>query len=768
MGGAFRDDKPSRSLDVLRIVGTYVLFGVAWNLLSDLLLFAFIKDMAAFVRLETFISDCSYVAISAWILYVVINRRITRLLRTERELRDERDKAQRYLNVAGVMIVAIDSNERVSLINKKGCEVLGYKEQDILGRNWFDTFLPEAVRKDVHSVFLRLISGEIDSAEYYENPVLTKNGDERIIAWHNTVIKDESGKVICTLSSGQDVTDLKRAYEARRQRERTICGLLNAPTDTAILIDTEGTILAINQTAAERLCKSVDDLVGVNVYSLFPSAIANQRKARVDHVVQTGKPFRFEDVRDGIVFDNTLYPILDSNERVVQLVIYGRDITEQKRAYETLQRSEEHFRALIENALDAIGVVGLDGTILYESPSAERVLGYKPQDLVHTNVFELVHPEHRQRVSSAFSQVVQNPGAAFSGECPCRHKDGSWRVIEVTAKKLPSRDGVVVNYRDITERKRAEEILRDSEKRYRMLAETVTDVLWTLDIKTLRFTFVSPSVQLLRGYTVEEAMSLTLDQTLTPPSLKAAVQAIAEELALEDGPQNGSIRSRTLELEQTRKDGSTVWTEVTATFLRGSDGLPVEILGITRDITERRQKAEALRAIAFIDELTGLYNRRAFSTLCEQQLKVAHRTKRPMAVLFVDLDNMKLINDTFGHDEGDLALKEIGNILKESFRESDIIARIGGDEFAIMAVVVPKDSIEILTKRLREKIDVRNGAGNKSYHLSISLGVAHYDPEFPCSVEELLTLADASMYEEKNTKKILGQAEFLRTLIEKS
>jgi diguanylate cyclase (GGDEF)-like protein len=161
--------------------------------------------------------------------------------------------------------------------------------------------------------------------------------------------------------------------------------------------------------------------------------------------------------------------------------------------------------------------------------------------------------------------------------------------------------------------------------------------------------------------------------------------------------------------------------------------------------------------------MTGLHNRRAFVTLGDQQLKVAYRTKRSMAVLFIDLDNMKLINDAFGHEEGDFALKEIGNVLRESFRESDLIARIGGDEFAIMALEVPIDSTEILIRRLREKTEAHNAAMGKPYHLSISVGVARYAPECPCPIEELLSQADASMYEEKNTKKILGLARFLKT-----
>jgi diguanylate cyclase (GGDEF)-like protein/PAS domain S-box-containing protein len=569
---------------------------------------------------------------------------MVRLQCSEEKLRAERDKAQKYLDVAGVMMVVIDSNQKVILINKKGCDVLGCAEQDVIGENWFDTFLPERNREEVKTVFERLMAGEVAAAEYHENPVLTKSGEEKIILWHNSILADESGAIIATLSSGQDLTELKRAHAAWQQSENTICGLLNAPADTSILIDTEGIVLAINQTAAQRLRRSVEDLVGLNIYSVLPPSLAEERMAHAERVVRTKKPARFEDARDDFVFDNTVYPVFDTSGNVVRLAIYGRDITELKRAYESLQKSEN---------------------------------------------------------------------------------------------------------------------------RYRMLAESIKDVIWTLDIKSLRFTYMSPSVQLLRGFTAEEAMEQSLDQTLTPSSFQFALQGLKQDEPVRDRLRDGSMKWRTMQLEHTCKDGSTVWAEVIATFLCGPDGSPVEVLGVSRDVTARRQKIETLRAISLVDELTGLHNRRGFLALGEQQLKIAHRARNRMAVFFIDLDNMKQINDVFGHEEGDSALKEIGVILTNSFRESDIIARIGGDEFAVMALEAPKDSVEMLTRRLREKIEARNVTDSASYQLSVSIGVASYDPVIPCTIDALLSKADSLMYEEKNTKRILGQAQFLRELKEK-
>jgi PAS domain S-box-containing protein len=157
-----------------------------------------------------------------------IARDVTSTKLAEEALRTERDKVQKYFDVAGVMLLAMDVDQKVLLMNKKGCEVLGYDEKDIIGKNWFDNFLPHRLRKKVLEVFNKLVTGEIEPVEYYENPVLTKSGEERIIAWHNTVLRDEKGKFISTVVSGEDISERKRAQEALRDSEERLALALDA------------------------------------------------------------------------------------------------------------------------------------------------------------------------------------------------------------------------------------------------------------------------------------------------------------------------------------------------------------------------------------------------------------------------------------------------------------------------------------------------------------------------------------------------------------
>ncbi|MBI2953370.1 MAG: diguanylate cyclase [Chloroflexi bacterium] len=168
---------------------------------------------------------------------------------------------------------------------------------------------------------------------------------------------------------------------------------------------------------------------------------------------------------------------------------------------------------------------------------------------------------------------------------------------------------------------------------------------------------------------------------------------------------------------------------------------------------ERQRLLAELRALSLVDELTGLYNRRGFSILAQQQLKIADRTRRGMLLLFVDLDSLKMINDTLGHRQGDLVLKEAANILKATFRESDIIARIGGDEFTVLNIETPWSRAEAITAHLHEVVEAHNSLANGSCELSMSVGMAWYDPDQPCSIDELLARADASMYEQKRVKR---------------
>lgn len=162
---------------------------------------------------------------------------------------------------------------------------------------------------------------------------------------------------------------------------------------------------------------------------------------------------------------------------------------------------------------------------------------------------------------------------------------------------------------------------------------------------------------------------------------------------------------------------------------------------------------EASRLI-FVDELTGLYNRRGFMTLAGLQLKIANRALKRLLQIFADVDDLKQINDRFGHEEGDLALVDVAHVLRQTFRDSDIMARIGGDEFAVLAAEAQDGGAKACATRLRENMASHNlSKPERQYRLSLSLGITYCDPDGRCSIEELLSRSDALMYEEKRGKR---------------
>jgi diguanylate cyclase (GGDEF)-like protein/PAS domain S-box-containing protein len=192
--------------------------------------------------------------------------------------------------------------------------------------------------------------------------------------------------------------------------------------------------------------------------------------------------------------------------------------------------------------------------------------------------------------------------------------------------------------------------------------------------------------------------------------------------------------------------------EVTASPIKNEKGEILQVVHTSRDFAERKLMEEQLYRMSMTDELTGLLNRRGFYTFCEQQLKLSKRQNRGIYLLYADLDNLKKINDAYGHHEGDVALSWAAAIIKECFRDSDIIARIGGDEFVVLPIGFSENHLEKVIERFLKKVENYNENIKRDYKLSLSTGTAYYDPSNPCSIDELLMQADKSMYENKRSK----------------
>ncbi len=169
-------------------------------------------------------------------------------------------------------------------------------------------------------------------------------------------------------------------------------------------------------------------------------------------------------------------------------------------------------------------------------------------------------------------------------------------------------------------------------------------------------------------------------------------------------------------------------------------------------VTQRKEKEDELTMLVITDELTQLHNRRGFYLLADQRVKLADRMKTPVDIMYLDLDRLKWINDTFGHEEGDSALVTVAAILKKMFRNSDVIARMGGDEFVVMPVGTSESGTRVIRERVESAFQKYNAMQRDTYTISVSIGFSRYDPASPCSLDELLKQADESMYRDKKIK----------------
>ncbi len=244
------------------------------------------------------------------------------------------------------------------------------------------------------------------------------------------------------------------------------------------------------------------------------------------------------------------------------------------------------------------------------------------------------------------------------------------------------------------------------------------------------------------GYTVKELIGKDV-RIFAPPKLWKPMRK--EEIK--------AMNSWRRESKNIKKNGILFPVELKSDVVFNKEGEPVGIITTCEDITLRKNMEEKIQNLLITDELTGLFNRRGFFTLAEHQLEIIKRQKIKTFIVYADLDNLKDINDRFGHQEGDLALVETSNILKTLFRKSDIIARIAGDEFIVFPVGAADDSSEKITARMKKALDNYNANNERGYVISISIGVAYYDPKAPYSLDELIAIADSLMYKHKKLKK---------------
>lgn len=395
------------------------------------------------------------------------------------------------------------------------------------------------------------------------------------------------------------------------------------------------------------------------------------------------------------------------------------------------------FRAMVEHSSEIVKVCEPDGTLRYANAAFHQIFGYEPGESAGMNVLDLVHPDDLERVAKDTERALIRGGeASHRTEYRFRCADGSWRRIEGVATYLlerPGVEGVLINARDITSRERADAALKESERRLKAVMRGAPVILFAVD--------TDGKLTLTDGKGLESIGSFPEANIGRP---------VSEVLA--DFPSViGNIRRAMAgeEVSETIEYRGAVF-DVGYSPMRSEDGDGIEgVIGVATDVTERHTLQKEFERRAFHDPLTSLPNRDLFMDRLEHALSKAERRGESMAVLYMDLDNLKEVNDSLGHEAGDTLLVAVAARLKECIRREDTCARLGGDEFAFLIEEAGAEKAAEVARRISEAFR-RPLSGDSGEETTIipSIGNAIF-PRDGGTAREILRAADRAMYREK-------------------
>jgi diguanylate cyclase (GGDEF)-like protein/PAS domain S-box-containing protein len=537
----------------------------------------------------------------------------------------------------------------------------------------------------------------------------------------------------------RDLVERKRMEEELRRSEARYRAIVTGSPVALFAVDSEGVFTLAEGKGLEALGLEPDKVVGQTIFESYHDAsqvVENTRRALA------GQASSVISEVDGMTFETRYSPLWEGSEFSGVLGV-AVDITGRVRAEENLREAEQKYRTLVEQipAVTYIDVADDSDTSLYTSPQIEQMLGYTPEEWLENNLWtKCLHPDDRERVLAA-DERFEAGGESFSEEYRLFAKDGSVVWVFEEAVLVRGEAGQPLYWQgvifDITGRKEAEEQLRLSEAELRALFEAMDDVVFEIDVRG-RYLNVAPTNPSLLYRPREELLGKTLHEVL--PAKKA------EELI-------SHIR-RSLESRKTERveyslaiEGRELWFEGTVTPLSQES-----ILFVGRDITERKALEEQLTYQALHDPLTELPNRLLFTDRLRHALSRAKRPQQAVAIMFMDLDNFKVVNDSLGHQTGDRLLKLVSKRIRNYLRPEDTVARLGGDEFVFLLEDTDADGASRIAERILEELRVPFTLGRRQFFVTASLGIT-VGGSNEKRAAELLREADLAMYRAKHSGK---------------
>jgi PAS domain S-box-containing protein len=455
-------------------------------------------------------------------------------------------------------------------VNPRACGITGYSEDELLGMTLADLTHPEDAAVSSER-FLALARDE-SSGYSAEQRFVRKGGEVIWVSVDAAPARDGSGPVWGVVATIKDIADSKRT-----EGETVLSASLTRSSPIPIVeTSSAGQLTFINPAARRRF----PDLAAMGPRHPILSGLAS---VATEIEASGGGPVTSEVSVDGFLYERLVLAVPGGD----LLRIYATDITERRRAEDALRRSEERFRSLVRYAADIIMILDAEGVILYESPAVERVLGFRPGERIGINVFSQVHPDDLPMARERFVALVEQPELRVSAEFRARDSEGRWRSFEAVGTNLledPIIKGVVLNARDVTERRRAEGALRETEERFRWTLEQAAENIFVMDLENKRILDANATLQRSLGYTLEELKGMTLYDFVAHD--RESIDRNTDRIVAEGSAFMGERKYR-------HKDGSLIDVEVNAGAIPYGDRQAVCI--VAHDITERKSTETALR-----------------------------------------------------------------------------------------------------------------------------------------------------------------------------
>ncbi|MET0859244.1 MAG: EAL domain-containing protein [Telluria sp.] len=581
-----------------------------------------------------------------------------------------------------------------------------------------------------------------------EHRVVWPNGEVRELEMRGYPFVDQDGQpaMAGTLA---DLTGVKRSKAALRALSRKMINTLESMTDAFYMLDNDWRFTYLNSEAERLLQHRRDELLGKVLWEAFPGLIGTRFETQYRQAMAQQRPAAFEELYVPFHSWKELR-IFPSREG---LAVYFTDISERKSVQEIERQNAERFRLVANTTTDIIWDWDLVQDRIWWNEGMRNAFGYTPDQIddgIETWV-RRIHPDERARALAGLLKARDEGRADWHDEYRFMRHDGAYADVRDRCIFIRGSDGsaqrAIGSMLDVTAQKRAEAERAQAEAHNRVqasLLDKALDAISATDIDG-RITYWNKGAQRLYGWSSDEVLGALKADLIVAD--RAPFERAFRKM-LQQGDWTGELLKR-------RKDGRTVCVESHLTLMRDDDGRPQSMLCIDTDITQRKRAEREIEELAFFDPLTALPNRRLLLDRMRHAVATCRRTGRTGALLFLDLDNFKSLNDTLGHDKGDLLLQQVALRLRSRVpRASDTVARHGGDEFVIVLEDLSAEPAEAATQaeRVAEKIlaafDPPFQLDGHQHHSTSSIGVALFTRHSE-DVDELLKWADMAMYQAK-------------------